>query len=68
MNTLSFPSISFPSFLRKAAQAKSIAEAAAAFKKERFPLGIESAEGSLTAIILAMFYQARPGTFLAAVP
>ncbi|MDR0562937.1 MAG: hypothetical protein LBG73_09660, partial [Spirochaetaceae bacterium] len=63
MNTLSFPS-----FLRKTADAKSVAAAVSAFKKERFPLGIESAEGSLTAIILAMFYQARPGTFLAAVP
>jgi transcription-repair coupling factor (superfamily II helicase) len=63
MNTLSFPS-----FLSSITASRALAGLLKTYTNAKFPLEIEGAEGSFTAILLGMLYRSRPGVCLAVVP
>ncbi|MDR3167548.1 MAG: transcription-repair coupling factor, partial [Treponema sp.] len=63
MNTLSFPA-----FLKKIAASRGVSACFAAFSGRQFPLEIDAAEGALGALLMASFYNIRPGTFFAVLP
>ncbi|MDR2495341.1 MAG: transcription-repair coupling factor [Spirochaetaceae bacterium] len=54
--------------MRKAAASAPVAQALAAFKENRFPLELDGAEGSLSAVIIASCFRMRKGAFLVVVP
>ncbi|MDR1319543.1 MAG: DEAD/DEAH box helicase, partial [Treponema sp.] len=63
MNTLSFPGL-----LKRIAFSKPLAACLAAYREGKFPLEIEGSEGALGALLLAAFYETRPGSVFAVVP
>ncbi|MDR1588439.1 MAG: transcription-repair coupling factor, partial [Treponema sp.] len=72
MNTLSLPSslsIEFLSeFFSMVDSHAPLVRVRELFKKGKFPLELEGAEGSFTAVLLALFFQAAPGVFLVVTP
>ncbi|MDR3139899.1 MAG: transcription-repair coupling factor [Treponema sp.] len=62
MNTLSFPN-----FLKRIVSSKAVNACFEAFREGKFPLEIDDAEGAFGALLMAGFYNAGGGTFLAVV-
>ena len=63
MNTLSFPSLR-----AKIARSNAVIEIQKALKEDKFPLEIENAEGSFTAILFSFIFAAQTGNIFAIVP
>jgi transcription-repair coupling factor (superfamily II helicase) len=63
MNTLSFPAS-----LSKIDAQEALVQLLDRFKKGRFPIQVEAAEGSFTACLLARLFSAAPGVFLVVTP
>ena len=61
-------SLSFPSLRAKIAHSPAVREIIKAFEAGKFPLEIDSAEGSFPGILLSLLYSARKGRLLAVVP
>ena len=60
--------MSFPALRKKIVSSPPVAALVKAFREGGFPLEIDAAEGALGAVLLAAFFESRPGLFLAVVP
>jgi transcription-repair coupling factor (superfamily II helicase) len=67
MNTLSFPAPPDAAF-SKIASSAGLVQALDLFKKGKFPLELDAAEGSFAAVLVARLFTAAPGVFLVVTP